>query len=281
MRYRATTPNWGDPAVPAGRPPTAGSDRYLLAITFLRVVGAAHFPIQGHQKSGQKVNVDLELPRTWRKLPDMPGLWELCERSLSLVNAADRPLPAEWVVQLEELLGVLSAGDLAASVRQAQGDPRPATAPAANRRPALESPSVTVPDVAVRPVLRHRAPSTWRLISAGEPLGVGGEVLPGIVGGRRSAGMSPAGVGGGTSAAERCPGAVDPPPDGGPGDGDLGSRPSGGGAMAPHPGPAGVRCPPASGRPRARCGGWLRRRVRHRHDHQPLDRLVTPRRPRS
>jgi hypothetical protein len=205
MRYRATTPNWGDPAVPAGRLPTAGSDRYLLAITFLRVVGAAHFPIQGHQKSGQKVNVDLELPRTWRKLPDMPGLWELCERSLSLVNAADRPLPAEWVVQLEELLGVLSAGDLAASVRQAQGDPRPATAPADNRRPALESPSVTVPDVAVRPVLRHRAPSTWRLISAGEPLGVGGEVWPGIVGGRRSAGMSPAGVGGGTSALSSTP----------------------------------------------------------------------------
>ena len=108
-RYRATTPNWGDPAVPPGRPPTAGSDRYLLAITFLRVVGAAHFPIQGHQKSAQKVNVDLELPRTWRKLPDMPGLWELCERSLSLVNAGDRPLPAEWAVQLEELLGVLSA----------------------------------------------------------------------------------------------------------------------------------------------------------------------------
>ncbi len=197
QRFRATTPNWGDPAVPPGRPPTAGSDRYLLAITFLRVVGAAHFPIQGHQKSAQKVNVDLELPRTWRKLPDMPGLWELCERSLSLVNAGDRPLPAEWVVQLEELLGVLSAQDLAASVREAQRDPKPARSPAANGARALGAPSVTVPDVVVRPVLRHRAPSTWRLISAREPLGVGGEVLSGTAGGQRSGGISPAGVAGG------------------------------------------------------------------------------------
>ena len=127
-RSRATTPNWGDPAKPPGGAPTAASDRYLLAITFLRVVGAAHFPIQGHQRAGQKVNVDLELPRTWRKLPDMPGLWELCERSLSLVNAADRPRPRDWVVQLEELLGVISAAGLADSVRRAQGDPRPAPA---------------------------------------------------------------------------------------------------------------------------------------------------------
>ncbi len=96
-RHRATTLNWGDPAVRHGGQPTGASDRYLLAITFLRVVGAAHFPIQGRQKTGQKLNVDLELPRSWRKLPDMPGLWELCERSLSLVNAADRPAPAEWV----------------------------------------------------------------------------------------------------------------------------------------------------------------------------------------
>jgi hypothetical protein len=181
-RSRATTPNWGDPAKPPGGAPTAASDRYLLAITFLRVVGAAHFPIQGHQRAGQKVNVDLELPRTWRKLPDMPGLWELCERSLSLVNAADRPRPRDWVVQLEELLGVISAAGLADSVRRAQGDPRPAPAVPKGARPALQTQSVTVPDVVVRPVLRHRAPSTWRLISAGAPLGVGGEVMSGWAG---------------------------------------------------------------------------------------------------
>ncbi len=183
-RARATTPNWGDPAVRPGGPPTGASDRYLLAIAFLRVVGAAHFPIQGHQKGGQKVNVDLELPRSWRKLPDMPGLWELCERSLSLVNAADRPTPGEWVAHLEQLLGVLSAAELAASVRQAQGDLRPATAAANGSVAAQELPSVTVPDVVVRPVLGHRPPSTWQLISARPPLGVGGELFAGRAGGR-------------------------------------------------------------------------------------------------
>ena len=195
-RSRATTPNWGDPAKPPGGAPTAASDRYLLAITFLRVVGAAHFPIQGHQRAGQKVNVDLELPRTWRKLPDMPGLWELCERSLSLVNAADRPRPRDWVVQLEELLGVISATGLAGSVRRAQGDPRPAVPVGNGAKPALQIQSVTVPDVVVRPVLRHRAPSTWRLISAGAPLGVGGEVMPGLAGVSRTAGGGAIGLSG-------------------------------------------------------------------------------------
>jgi Phosphotransferase enzyme family len=187
-RARATTPNWGDPAVRPGGPPTGASDRYLLAIAFLRVVGAAHFPIQGHQKGGQKVNVDLELPRSWRKLPDMPGLWELCERSLSLVNAADRPTPGEWVAHLEQLLGVLSAPELAASVRQAQGDLRPATTAANGSVTAQELPSVTVPDVVVRPVLGHRPPSTWQLISARPPLGVGGELFAGMAGGRSAFG---------------------------------------------------------------------------------------------
>ena len=209
-RQRATTPNWGDPAVRPGGQPTEASDRYLLAIAFLRVVGAAHFPIQGHQRGGQRVNVDLELPRSWRKLPDMPGLWELCERSLSLVNAADRPAPAEWLAHLEELLGVLSAVELGASVRQAQGDPRPATPKLATPRLATPklatspsvpparsfAPSVTVPDVVVRPVLRHRPPSTWRLISASAPLGVGGEVLRGTGGGGSGAG-APGTVGAG------------------------------------------------------------------------------------
>ena len=52
----------------------------------------------------------------------MPGLWELCERSLSLVNAAERPAPAEWATALEDLLGVLGATSIAAGVRAAQGD---------------------------------------------------------------------------------------------------------------------------------------------------------------
>ena len=110
--------------VPPGGDPTEGSDRYLLAITFLRVVGAAHFPLQSRQRSARLVNVDLELPRSWRKFPDMPGLWELCERSLSLVNATDRPTPGQWAAQLEQLLGVLSSEPLAAAgARSAGGSP--------------------------------------------------------------------------------------------------------------------------------------------------------------
>jgi Phosphotransferase enzyme family len=202
-RHRATTLNWGDPAAARGRPPTASSDRYLLAITFLRVVGAAHFPVQGRQKAGQKLDVDLELPRSWRKLPDMPELWGLCERSLSLVNPADRPTPGEWALRLEELLGALSATELAVSARQAQGDPRPALSSVASSAgpspgdgagPVRERRTTTVPDVVVRPVLRHRPPSTWQLISAAPPLGVGGEVLPGLAGGL---GLGRAGSGGG------------------------------------------------------------------------------------
>ncbi len=210
-RHRATTLNWGDPAVGRGVEPTGASDRYLLAIAFLRVVGAAHFPIQGRQKAGQKLNVDLELPRSWRKLPDMPGLWELCERSLSLVNTADRPAPAEWVSRLEELLAVLSAGELATAAREAQRDPRPGTSSANGEGGAglaHERPSVTVPDVVVRPVLRHRAPSTWQLISATPPLGVGGEVLSAVTagtGGRgtggRIVGIGVGGLGGASVGA--------------------------------------------------------------------------------
>jgi hypothetical protein len=176
-RLRATTPNWDDPALPPGADPTEASDRYLLAMAFLRVVGAAHFPLQSRQRSARLVNVDLELPRSWRKFPDMPGLWELCERSLSLANATERPAPGQWVAQLEQLLAVQSADGLAAAVRGAQGDTRPAQLQTPSTPPAraTDPPRVTVPDVVVRPVLRHRAPSTWKLISAGAPLSVAGD----------------------------------------------------------------------------------------------------------
>ena len=124
-RPRATTPNWDDPALPPGSTPTRASDRYMLGITFLRLVGAAHFPLQGPQRSAEHVNVDLELPRAWRKVPDLPVLWELCERALSLADVEGRPSPGEWVAELEHALDVLSAPALGAVVREAQGDPRP------------------------------------------------------------------------------------------------------------------------------------------------------------
>jgi hypothetical protein len=182
-RPRATTPNWDDPALAPGAPPTRASDRYMLGITFLRVVGAAHFPLQGPQRSADHVNVDLELPRSWRKVPDLPLLWELCERSLSLADVEGRPSPGEWADELEHVLDVLSAPMLGAAVREAQGDPLPAraAAPVADRGEAKRlagAATVPVPDVTVRPVLRRRAPSTLQLIR-GPGLGSGGDLVDG------------------------------------------------------------------------------------------------------
>jgi hypothetical protein len=185
-RPRATTPNWDDPALAPGSTPTRASDRYMLGLTVLRVVGAAHFPLQARQRSADHVNVDLELPRSWRKVPDLPVLWELCERSLSLSDVAGRPSPGEWAAELEHVLDLLSAPALAVAVREAQGDPRPAmaAAPNVNRGEAKRPSPGTVPvaDVTVRPVLRRRPPSTWQLVNAARsPLGAGGEVIAGVV----------------------------------------------------------------------------------------------------
>jgi hypothetical protein len=175
---RATTPNWDDPAAGAQPAPGTGPDRYGLGLAFLRVVGAAHFPVQARQRAASQVSIDLELPRSWRKLPDMPELWELCERSLSLVNAADRPSPGEWAQHLEALLGVLGASALARAVGEAQGDAARAGTPALATLAAVGPARVryTVGDVVVRPVLRHRPPSAWQLITARPPLaGAAGE----------------------------------------------------------------------------------------------------------
>lgn len=187
---RAVTPNWDDPSLPPGCLPGAASDRYVLGLVFLRLVGAAHFPLQGRQRAHPQVSVDLELPRSWRKFPDMPGLWELCERSLSLVNATERPAPAEWAAALEDLLDVLGAGGMAARARAAQGDERRASPGPAVQGGApprfLARAAVTVPDVVVRPALRHRAVATWQLIRPNPVLSgpgrEGGAGLPGVSG---------------------------------------------------------------------------------------------------
>gem|GEM_PF-2050701 len=166
---RATTPNWEDPAQAGGAPPSAGADRYALGLVFLRVVGAAHFPVQARQRSGEKLSVDLELPRSWRRLPDMPRLWELCERSLSIAGAGDRPSPGEWAAELEELLAAMGSAGLAAKVRALQGDPRPSSGPALGADRQRREGRVTVPDVEVQPLVRHRVRSTWALVNAAGP----------------------------------------------------------------------------------------------------------------
>ncbi|HTW10842.1 MAG TPA: hypothetical protein VME46_25305 [Acidimicrobiales bacterium] len=200
---RATTPNWEDPAVTRGQPAGPEADRYLLGLIFLRLVGGAHFPVQARQRNQRRVSIDLELPRSWRHLPDMPGLWELCERSLSLASPADRPSPVEWARYLEQLLALLGASSLAADVRgaQDQGQGEPAwtvAAPAAAAGAAvaelagvLSGGHLTVPDVVVRPLLRERAVFTWHLINARDVLAAGQDPLAG--GGAGGAGP-PAGL---------------------------------------------------------------------------------------
>ena len=182
---RATTPNWDDPAVAPGAGPGLSSDRYLLGLAFLRVVGAAHFPLQARQRGGGKLNVDLELPHSWRRLPDMARLWGFCERSLSLVDIDGRPTPSEWAAGLEELLQEMGSADLAAKVRASQGDPRPSLAEdqLGDERRRSSPVLVTVPDVEVRPVLRRRKVSAWRLVGFAPGVqgqsGVGGAGLAG------------------------------------------------------------------------------------------------------
>lgn len=182
---RATTPNWDDPAVAPGVAPGLPSDRYLLGLAFLRVVGAAHFPLQARQRGGGKLNVDLELPHSWRRLPDMPRLWGLCERSLSVVDIDGRPTPSEWAAGLEELLQEMGSADLAARVRASQGDQRPSLGGGqfGDERGRSSPALVTVPDVEVRPVLRRRKLSAWGLVGPAPgvqgQLGAGGATLAG------------------------------------------------------------------------------------------------------
>ena len=45
-----------------GGNPTLASDRYSLALIFLRVVGAANFPIQARQRQGGPITVDFAVP---------------------------------------------------------------------------------------------------------------------------------------------------------------------------------------------------------------------------
>ncbi|MBV9661168.1 MAG: hypothetical protein JO337_08430 [Acidimicrobiales bacterium] len=106
-RRRAMTPNWDDPAVARGGNPTPMSDRYSLALIFLRVVGAANFPIQARQRSGEMVSVDFAVPAGPGGGPLLdPGhpVWDLCARGLSVADPAARPPASAWVPVLEGLL---------------------------------------------------------------------------------------------------------------------------------------------------------------------------------
>lgn len=159
-RSRAMTPNWDDPAIPAGDNPTLASDRYSLALIFLRVVGAAHFPIQRRQRDGESLGVDFGLPsaaRRARSLREGAPVWELCAQSLSTHAPDARPGAAAWVAALEEVLDELGAMGQVRAVWAAQGGGAPAPTPAV--APA------EVPDVTVRPVQAAPGARRWERVS--------------------------------------------------------------------------------------------------------------------
>ena len=89
-RPRATTPNWDDPALAPGAPPTRASDRYMLGITFLRVVGAAHFPLQGPTTIGRTRQRGSRAPSLLAQVAGFAGAVGAV-RAVSLASRCRRP----------------------------------------------------------------------------------------------------------------------------------------------------------------------------------------------
>jgi hypothetical protein len=160
------TPNWDDPAVPPGANPTVHSDRYSLALIFLRVVGAANFPIQARQRHDGPLHIDFAVPPE-RSTPLLgPGapIWELCERGLSVAAPGSRPPATEWVGALEALLDAIGAASVMRAVWDNQGGGRPAAAPPARDR---GGPGAGARDVTITPlVARARRPvPRWSVVT--------------------------------------------------------------------------------------------------------------------
>ena len=168
-RRRAMTPNWDDPAIPAGANPTASSDRYSLALIFLRVVGAAHFPLQSRQRQGEVLAVDFSVPtlgRRARSLAPHAAIWDVCARSLSANRPDERPPAAAWVGALEQVLDDLGAMALVRATWSAQGGGAPGSSPA----PVTPDPGR---DVLVRPVAAGPTARWERRRPAPGPAGAG------------------------------------------------------------------------------------------------------------
>ena len=166
-RRRPMTPNWDDPAIPAGVSPDLSSDRYSLALIFLRIVGAAHFPIQLRQRRGETVAVDFEVPGAARRLPSLERnapLWGLVARGLSTAEPRCRPGAAEWSHVLEQVLTDLGATLTLRQVWETQeglalAEPAPS--------PPAPAPSRPLPgDVLVRPVAPTPRTQAWRIATS-------------------------------------------------------------------------------------------------------------------
>ncbi len=143
-RRRAMTPNWDDPSVEKGRNPTVATDRYSLGLIFLRVAGAANFPIQSFQRREGRVRVEFPVPSgpASRALVGANReVWHLCAKALSIEAPHERPRAAEWIDPLVEVVGALMGpGPIS---RFSRGAPRAllrgSPASASNPRPTPDS----------------------------------------------------------------------------------------------------------------------------------------------
>lgn len=161
-RRRAMTPNWGDPAVPRGHNPIWVTDRYSLGLIFLRIVGAANFPVQARQRGGGPVEIRFPVPSgpgADRLLDPAAPVWDLCAASLGLSSLQGRPPARSWLKPLEEILHSMGAAETAERIRAAQGGWDPAGAPPL----PLGSPAG---EVLILPEPAPRRDRTWTRVSA-------------------------------------------------------------------------------------------------------------------
>ncbi|MDQ2726956.1 MAG: hypothetical protein M3Y91_03610 [Actinomycetota bacterium] len=172
-RLPVATPNWDDPAASlGGSDPGPLSDRYSLGLIFLRLVGAAHYPIQARQKRGEEMVIDFEIPpwgRRAQRLGREAEVWDVCSRALGVRDPGSRPDASEWVRVLEVTLRDVGAAGLIDAVCAAQGDrPRTALEPGGGPGTVAGFPHPPVPalggerDVVVRPVTAEVRPEHWR-----------------------------------------------------------------------------------------------------------------------
>jgi len=161
-RRRAMTPNWDDPAVAGGANPTLASDRYSLALIFLRVVGAANFPIQARQRQDGAITVDFAMspgPVAKALLDSDASIWELCAGGLGVARPEARPPASAWVAALEGVLDAVGATDVIRSVWAVQGG--------GPSQPQPPYRATAAGDVSIRPVLGPPRPAPrWTLVGA-------------------------------------------------------------------------------------------------------------------
>ncbi|MGH9095497.1 MAG: hypothetical protein ACRDXE_10085, partial [Acidimicrobiales bacterium] len=190
-RRRAMTPNWDDPQITTGANPGPASDRYALALIFLRVVGAAHFPIQKRQKQGELLTIDVSLPATHGRPPGLRAdapVWEACGRGLSLHDPEGRPAATAWVAVLAQILDDLGASDVRAAVEANQTSLAPAR-PRVPARPRLSTPpaGASAPrgsEVTVRPVPSAARSRQWQVaLPALAPVGTAARPVRALVAG--------------------------------------------------------------------------------------------------